>query len=147
MKQHGLRLYLRESLQNHSEMWITHPHTLRLWMSISGTLIFSSKKFLKFSVLTNHHMGPEQLQKNKQLSKATSPIPQLSFIPCSISPRDEFVVLLMHSWSFLYRDSEGYEYYRDDQRLEGFRKLLRKMSRDFDIIDSRDLKSLIDMLS
>ena len=67
-----------------------------------------------------------------------------SFIPCSISPRDEFVVLLMHSWSFLYRDSEGYEYYRDDQRLEGFRKLLRKMSRDFDIIDSRDLKSLID---
>ena len=67
-----------------------------------------------------------------------------SHIPYSVSPRDQFLVCLMHSWSFLYRDSQGYEYYKDDKRLEDFRTLLRKMSRDFDIIDSRDLKYLID---
>ena len=67
-----------------------------------------------------------------------------SYIPYSVSPRDKFLVCLMHSWSFLYRDSEGYEYYQDDKRLEDFRTLLRRMSRDFDIIDSRDLKYLID---
>ena len=67
-----------------------------------------------------------------------------SFIPYSVSPRDKFLVCLMHSWSFLYRDRQGYQYYQDDKRLEEFRILLRRMSRDFDIIDSRDLKYLID---
>lgn len=68
----------------------------------------------------------------------------LSLIPYSVSSRDEFLVCLMHSWSFLYRDPSGYEYYRDDDRKEEFRIMLKKMSRDFDLIDSRDLKDLID---
>ena len=67
-----------------------------------------------------------------------------SIIPYSVSAKDDFLVCLMHSWSFLYRDDDGYEYYKDDHRKEDFRKMLRKMSRDFDIIDSRDLKELID---
>ena len=67
-----------------------------------------------------------------------------SIIPYSVSAKDDFLVCLMHSWSFLYRDDEGYEYYNGDQRKEDFRKMLKKMSRDFDIIDSRDLKYLID---
>ncbi len=67
-----------------------------------------------------------------------------SYIPYSVGSRDQFLVCLMHSWSFLYRNSEGYQYYQDDKRLEEFRTLLRRMSRDFDIIDSRDLKYLID---
>lgn len=67
-----------------------------------------------------------------------------SIIPYSVSAKDDFLVCLMHSWSFLYRDDDGFEYYRDDKRKEDFRKMLRKMSRDFDIIDSRDLKDLID---
>lgn len=67
-----------------------------------------------------------------------------SIIPYSVSAKDDFLVCLMHSWSFLYRDDDGYEYYKDDHRKEDFRKMLRKMSRDFDIIDSRDLKDLID---
>ncbi len=68
----------------------------------------------------------------------------MSLIPYSVSSRDEFLVCLMHSWSFLYRDPSGYEYYRDDERKEEFRTMLKKMSRDFDLIDSRDLKDLID---
>lgn len=67
-----------------------------------------------------------------------------SFIPYSVSPRDEFVVCLMHSWSFLERDKDGYQYYKDDRLQEEFRSMLKNMSRDFDIIDSRDLKYLID---
>ena len=67
-----------------------------------------------------------------------------SIIPYSVSAKDDFLVCLMHSWSFLYRDDDGFEYYRDDKRKEDFRKMLRNMSRDFDIIDSRDLKDLID---
>lgn len=68
----------------------------------------------------------------------------LSFIPYSVSPKDDFLVCLMHSWSFLYRDENGYEYYKDDRYQNDFRKMLQKISKDFDIIDSRDLKDLID---
>ena len=66
-----------------------------------------------------------------------------SFIPYSISPKDNFVVCLMHSWSFLYRDENGIEYYKDDKRMEGFRRMLKSMSKDFDIIDSKNLLDLI----
>ena len=66
-----------------------------------------------------------------------------SFIPYSISPKDNFVVCLMHSWSFLYRDENGIEYYKDDKRMEGFRRMLKSMSKDFDIIDSKNLFDLI----
>ncbi len=66
-----------------------------------------------------------------------------SFIPYSVSPRDSFLVCLMHSWSFLHRNEQGFEYYKNDKRMEDFRKMVKKMSRDFDIIDSRDLLDLI----
>ena len=49
----------------------------------------------------------------------------------------------MHSWSFLYRDENGIEYYKDDKRMEGFRRMLKSMSKDFDIIDSKNLLDLI----
>ena len=66
-----------------------------------------------------------------------------SFIPYSVSAGDDFLVCLMHSWSFLYRNAEGYEYYKNDRRMEEYRNMIRKMSRDFDIIDSRELYDLI----
>lgn len=66
-----------------------------------------------------------------------------SFIPYSVSRRDGFLVCLIHSWSLLYRDEQGYEVYRDDKLLEGYRKLVKAMSKDYDIITSRELLELI----
>ena len=37
----------------------------------------------------------------------------------------------------------GIEYYKDDKRMEGFRRMLKSMSKDFDIIDSKNLLDLI----
>lgn len=66
-----------------------------------------------------------------------------SYLPYSVSVKDQFLVCLIHSWSLLYRDQHGYEFYRDDKMLEGYRKLIRKLSLDFDIITSHDLLDLI----
>jgi hypothetical protein len=42
----------------------------------------------------------------------------------------------------LYWDENAYGTYRDDQRLEGYRKLLKNLSRDYDIITTRDFLDL-----
>lgn len=52
------------------------------------------------------------------------------------------MVLLLHSWSLLYWDEQGLAEYRDDQRLEDYRRLVRKMSKDYDIIDTADFMAL-----
>jgi len=54
----------------------------------------------------------------------------------------EFAVILMHSWSLLYWDENGYGSYRDDQRLEGYRKLVKKLAADYDIITTSEFLDL-----
>lgn len=67
-----------------------------------------------------------------------------SFIPYSVSKRDGFLVCLIHSWSLLYWDENGFATYKDDRRLEGYRRLLRTLSRDYDIITTKDLLDLVE---
>lgn len=59
----------------------------------------------------------------------------LGGVPC-------FSVFLLHSWSLLYWDENGHATYRDDQRLEGYRKLLSKLTKDYDVITTRDFLDL-----
>lgn len=66
-----------------------------------------------------------------------------SFIPYSVSKRDGFLVCLIHSWSLLYWDEQGYATYKDDRRLEGYRNLLRTLTKDYDVITTADLLDLI----
>lgn len=54
----------------------------------------------------------------------------------------EFSVFLLHSWSLLNWDENGYGTYQGDQHVEGYRKLLKKLAKDYDIITSRDFLEL-----
>jgi hypothetical protein len=49
----------------------------------------------------------------------------------------------MHSWSLLYWDENGHAEYRDDRRLEAYRKLLQRLTRDYDVITTRDFLDLL----
>jgi len=51
-------------------------------------------------------------------------------------------VFLIHSWSLLSWDVNGHATYRDDQRLEGYRKLLAQLAGNYDIITTRDFLDL-----
>lgn len=53
-----------------------------------------------------------------------------------------FSVLLLHSWSLLYRDVHGHATYVDDRRLEGYRNLLARITKDYDVITTRDFLDL-----
>lgn len=55
----------------------------------------------------------------------------------------EFSVFLLHSWSLMCWDENGYGTYQDDQRVEGYRKLLKKLAKDYDIITSQDFLDLL----
>ncbi|HNQ05423.1 MAG TPA: polysaccharide deacetylase [Thiobacillaceae bacterium] len=52
------------------------------------------------------------------------------------------LVLLLHSWSLLYWDENGHAEYRDKYRLEDFRKLMRRLAKDYDIITTQDFLAL-----
>lgn len=60
----------------------------------------------------------------------------------TISGSPPFAVFLLHSWSLLHWNKEGHAEYRDDQRLEGYRKMLARLSRDYDVITSADFLDL-----
>lgn len=53
-----------------------------------------------------------------------------------------FLVLLLHSWSLLYWDENGHGVYRDDRRAEAFRKLVRRLAKDYEIITTEDFLDL-----
>lgn len=53
-----------------------------------------------------------------------------------------FSVFLLHSWSLLYWDENGHATYRNDERLEGYRKLLARVTRDYDVITTREFLDL-----
>lgn len=69
------------------------------------------------------------------------PINQL-FYPLGPSGKDSLQVLLMHSWSLLYWDKDGYAEYRDDARVEAYRKLLKKLTKQFDVITTKEFLEL-----
>jgi len=60
----------------------------------------------------------------------------------AFSGSPEFSVFLLHSWSLLYWDEQGHGVYRDDRRVEGFRKLVRKLAKDYDIITTAEFLGL-----
>jgi hypothetical protein len=63
-------------------------------------------------------------------------------LPSLLSPGPRFAVLLMHSWSFLHWDEKRHATYVDEQRLEGYRRLLSRVSLDYDVITSAELAEL-----
>lgn len=67
-----------------------------------------------------------------------------SFLPGSVSHRTPFMVFLLHSWSLMYWDENGYGIYKDDARIEGYRKLLKQLTKDYDIITTAELLDLIE---
>jgi len=62
--------------------------------------------------------------------------------PYTLGKDRQVLVLLMHSWSLLYWDENGHGVYRDDRRHEDFRKLMRRLSKDYDIITTEDFLDL-----
>lgn len=63
-------------------------------------------------------------------------------LPRFLSPGPAFAVLLLHSWSFLHWNDKRQAIYVDEQRLEGYRKLLSRVSLDYDVITSAELGEL-----
>lgn len=62
--------------------------------------------------------------------------------PFTLNSAAPLLVLLAHSWSLLHWDENGHAAYRDDKRTEDFRKLMRRMAKDYDIIDTADFLDL-----
>lgn len=60
----------------------------------------------------------------------------------TISGSPGFSVFLLHSWSLLHWDENGHAAYRDDQRLEGYRKLLARLTKDYEVITTREFLEL-----
>jgi len=56
--------------------------------------------------------------------------------------RPEVCVFLLHSWSLLNWDENGHAVYRDDQRLEAYRKLMARIAKDYDVITTREFLDL-----
>ena len=70
------------------------------------------------------------------------PTRRLRTLPAFIGGCASFAILLMHSWSFLHWNEKRHAIYIDDQRLEGYRKLLSRVSLDYDVITSPELLDL-----
>lgn len=66
----------------------------------------------------------------------------ISFLSKLLGTGPHFLVLLLHSWSLLYWDENGHATYRDDRRLEGYRKLLARLTKDYDVITTQDFLDL-----
>ena len=67
----------------------------------------------------------------------------LSWIPGSVSHRRNLLVFLLHSWSFLSRNAEGYEVYKDDRHLVAYRKVTKQLCKDYDVITAPELLDLL----
>jgi hypothetical protein len=60
----------------------------------------------------------------------------------AVSGNPSFAVFLLHSWSLLYWDENGLGEYRDDRRLEGYRKMLSRLTKDYDVITTAEFLDL-----
>jgi hypothetical protein len=68
--------------------------------------------------------------------------PSRMFKPFTTGDGASFLVLLLHSWSLLYWDRNGYAEYRNDRRLEDFRLLIHRLAKDYDIITTEQFLDL-----
>jgi hypothetical protein len=68
--------------------------------------------------------------------------PSRVMLPYTFGRDASFLVLVMHSWSLLYWDKNGHAVYRDDRRINDFRKLIKKLSKDYDILTTSDFIDL-----
>jgi hypothetical protein len=66
-----------------------------------------------------------------------------SFLSTLFGRRGGFSVFLLHSWSLLDRDENGHATYLDDRHLEEYRRLLARISKDYDVITTRDFLDLL----
>jgi len=62
--------------------------------------------------------------------------------PYTLNGDASFLVLLLHSWSLLYWDKQGHGTYRDDRRIEAYRKLVHRLVKDYDIITTAEFLDL-----
>lgn len=60
----------------------------------------------------------------------------------TFSGNPDFSVFLLHSWSLLYWDAQGHGVYRDDRRIEGYRRLLARVTRSHDVITTAEFLDL-----
>lgn len=60
----------------------------------------------------------------------------------TLSGNPSFAVFLLHSWSLLFWDENGLGEYRDDSRMEGYRKLLARLTKDYDVITTAEFLDL-----
>lgn len=67
---------------------------------------------------------------------------KISLLSKFLGTGPKFLVILLHSWSLLHWDDKGHAEYRDDQRLEGYRKLLARLTKDYDVITTPDFLDL-----
>lgn len=67
---------------------------------------------------------------------------RMSLLSSIFGGKPAFSVFLLHSWSLLSWDENGYAAYQDDRRLEGYRKLLARLTKDYDVITTRDFMDL-----
>lgn len=66
-----------------------------------------------------------------------------SFFRNSVERKAPFLVYVLHSWSLLTWDEQKHATYVNDEPLERYRKLLRLLSKDYDIITTQDLLELV----
>lgn len=69
---------------------------------------------------------------------------KLDYAIGGVSPSQDVMVFLLHSWSFLHRDKQGYEIYLNDRLLEDYRNFLKKLSLECEVITSNDLLELVE---
>lgn len=60
----------------------------------------------------------------------------------ALSGNPDFAVFLLHSWSLLHWDENSHGVYRGDQRLEGYRKLVARLAKDYDVITTAEFLDL-----
>lgn len=68
--------------------------------------------------------------------------PWRKLYPFTFGIDKSFLVILMHSWSLLHWDENNHAQYRNDRRLESYRKIVRGLAKDFDIITTPDFLDL-----
>lgn len=62
--------------------------------------------------------------------------------PLMEQEESSLLVMLLHSWSLLHWDRNGHAVYRGERRTEDFRRLLKRLTLDYDIITTEDFLDL-----
>lgn len=55
----------------------------------------------------------------------------------------DLTVILLHSWSLLEWDGQGHATFNDDRPVEGYRKMVARLTRDYEVITTKECLDLI----